>query len=327
MRKLPLPTLLTASIVVLVLLAFALTFQVRFSEVAVQVRLGQVHAVINDPGLRPRWPWPIDSIKKYDKRLKTLDTTEAEITTRDGKNVIVSNYTIWRIEDPDLFYRNVRDVAKAETWLRTRVNQRRAAVIGNLPLSAFVSLNPEQVEQNYRDLEEQILNGTQGTEGDEGLSLRDKALKDFGIAVEEVSIRRISLPDSTTRSVFQQMTAERQKEAARFREEGKAVAESITGAAENARKAILAFVEAKAQEERSKGVQAATRLLAQIEQEDVKFFEWLRQLDALRISLQQRATIFLDGNSFPDVSTTMFERFIEPPKSLESPTTQDANGG
>jgi hypothetical protein len=47
MRRIPLPTLLMAGIVVLVLLVYALTFVVRFSQVAVKVRLGEVAA--------PRW--------------------------------------------------------------------------------------------------------------------------------------------------------------------------------------------------------------------------------------------------------------------------------
>mgnify|MGYP000652969738 CR=1 FL=1 len=221
MRKVPIPTLLTALVVVAVLLVYMLTYQVRFSEVAVKVRLGKVAGIIDQPGLGLRWPWPIESIQTYDTRLRVLDTQENEIQTRDGKNIVVGNYALWRIADPLTFYKVVRTVPEAERNLRARINQRRAAVIGNEHLSAFVNLNEQLVEENYARIEQALLEGRQEGGSGGGASLKDAVLKDFGIELVKVDLRRISLPEETTQSVFEQMRAERQKEAARFREEGK----------------------------------------------------------------------------------------------------------
>ena len=157
MRKIPLGTLLTASIVVLVLLVYALTFQVRFSEVAIKVRFGKVAAVVTDPFIYPCWPWPIERIVKYDTRLQTLDLVEGEIKTRDGKNIIVGNFAVWRIEDPELFHIAVTTIPKAEEELRSRISTRRAAVIGNEDLSAFVNLDEDLVNTNYDRIENTIL--------------------------------------------------------------------------------------------------------------------------------------------------------------------------
>lgn len=317
MKKIAAPTLLTAGIVVVVLLAYAMTFVVRFSEVAVQVRLGRVQAVLSEPGLYFRWPWPIESVQKYDARPRTLDALESEIKTRDGKNVIVGCYAIWRIENPELFYRIVQKVADAERELRARINQRRAAVIGTEDLSAFVNLDGAQVQAAYDRIESAMLDGR---EADGGPSLRESVGTQYGIRLEKVALRRISLPEETTQSVFQQMIAERQKEAARYREEGKALAKSIEGRAEGAQNQILAFVNRLASEYRSTGIQASTRLLRQIAAGDQEFFEWLRYLDALRGALQQKSTIFLDSRS------VLFEPFVGPPAQL-SPATQPAGGG
>jgi membrane protease subunit HflC len=297
MRKIPIATLLTAGIVVLVLLVYALTFQVRFSELAVKVRLGQVAAIIKEPGLYPRWPWPIETIKKYDKRLRTLDTTEAEVKTRDGKNIIIGNYAVWRVDDPLQFFIRLGSTGKAEEALRARITQRRAAVIGNEDLSSFINLNEQLANADWDRIQDTLLNGKQAEPGGQARSLREGVSADFGISLEGVALRRISLPEETTQSVAQQMIAERQAEAARYREEGKAVAEKLKGEAEAARQQILAFAQRKAEEERTRGVQASTRILKQIAAEDTEFFEWLRQLDALRGALKQRSTIFLDNNS------------------------------
>jgi membrane protease subunit HflC len=306
MRLISLGTLVTAILVVVVLLVKLTTFMVRFSEVAVKVRMGQVAAIVDKPGLYPRWPYPFESIKTYDTRLRTLDTLESEIKTRDGKNVIVGNYALWRIANPNTFYIRVGNERDAEDKLRVRINQRRAAVIGNENLSAFVNLNQAAVDANYDRIENELLNGIQ-TEGESaGLSLRDAVLADFGIDVVKVDLRRISLPEETTQTVFQQMSAERQKEAARFREEGKSRAETIRAQAEADRDQIIAFAERKAQEIQSTGIQAATGILKQINAEDAEFFEWLCWLDALRDSLRQKSTIFLDSRS------TMFDYFKAP---------------
>ena len=316
MRRIPIPTLLTAGAVVLVLLVYALTFQVRFSEVAVRVTLGKATEddVVTDPHLYLRWPWPVETVQKYDKRLRTLDTVETEVKTKDGKNVVVGNYAIWRIADPLKFYKQRLTTAKAEERLRARITQRRSAVIGNEDLSSFVNLNEEIVTASHDRIEEEMLHGKQEEEGRQTPSLYEGVLNDFGIHLEKVALRRISLPKETTKSVFEQMNAERQKEAARYREEGKSRAETIKAEAEAAKRQILAFARRKAEEEEAKGVQAATRMLERIAAEDVEFFEWLRWLDALRVSLRQRTTIFLDNNS------GLFEPFVNP----MAPTTQPA---
>jgi membrane protease subunit HflC len=320
MKKIPIPTLLTASIVVLVLLVYALTFEVRFSEVAVKVRLGQVAAIVKQPGLYPRWPWPIESIKKYDRRLRTLDTTEAEIKTKDGKNVIMGNYAVWQIENPNQFYVRVNTIAKADEYLRARITQRRAAVIGNEDLSAFVNPSEDVVNASFDRISQELLHGRRTEAEDQNArSLYDSVLADFGIRLEKVAIRRISLPEETTKSVFQQMSAERQAEAARYREEGKAVAQKLTSEADAARKSILAFADRKASEESAKGVQASTGILSQIASEDTDFFIWLRWLEALRTSLKQKSTIFLDNDS------ELFKRFTEPPPRV--PGDKTAAGG
>ncbi len=317
MSRIPVP-LLTAGIVVALLLVYAFSFEVRFSEAAVKVRFGQAgpEDVITEPDLKFRWPPPIDRVERYDVRLRTLDTTEGEITTQDGKNVVVGNYAIWRIKEPLKFMIAVETVARAEEELRARINQRRAAVIGSEDLSAFVNLNEEQVKANYDRIEDALLNG-KDTESADGRSLKQRALDDFGIELVRVDIRRISLPEDTTQSVFQQMVAERQKEAARFREEGKSQAQTIVAQAEAASQQILAFAGRKAAETRTQGIRASTRILEQIAAEDAEFFEWLRWLDALRASLRQRSTIFLDNNS------ALFEKFVAPPPVLEPLTPED----
>ncbi len=290
-----LTTLIVAVPVVLILLLAASTYQVAFNQVAVKVRFDE-GAVIREPGLKWKWPWPIEHVQHYDRRLQTLDTPETEIKTIDGKNVIVGAYALWTIEDPLQFYRRVRTVDEAEKQMRSRISQAQAAVIGQSNLSDFVNLDAALVEQKYDAMLQRMRE-----------TVAPGLLADYGIRVAELGLRRISLPRETTQEVFNSMRAERNKLAARFREEGKSQAEGIKARANSEAKQILEFANSKAQEIKSAGVQASTRIYEQIAAEDAEFFEWLRWLDALRASLAQKTTIFLDQNS------PLFGPFVHPP--------------
>lgn len=254
--------------------------------------------MIREPGLKFRWPWPVDRVQAYDVRLRTLDTPETEIKTVDGKNVIVGAYAIWRIADPLKFYTSVRDVAKAEVQMRSRLAQTKAAVIGQSTLGEFVNLDVEQKDASYDRILAALLEG-----------VAPSLLRDYGIEVKRVSIRRVSLPKETTQQIFESMKQERNRQAATYRQEGQSRAEAIKARAQAEADSILAFAKTRAQAIESAGTRAATKILQKIPPEDVQFFEWLRWLDALRAALSQRTTIFLDQNS------PLFAPFVEPPPS------------
>lgn len=300
MSKVSIPTLLIAAAVVLILLVFAFTFQVDFNQVAVKARFGKADAssVIRDPGLKFRWPYPFESIETYDVRLRPIDTPETEIKTVDGKMVIVGAYVIWRIEDPLQFYLRVpqRSVAEAEKLMRSRISQTQAAVIGQSTLSDFVSLDVKQKDANYERMLSQMLAGVAP-----GLKA------DYGIEVRRIGLRRISLPKEAMQQVFASMQQERNRLAARYRQEGKSKAEGIKARAEANAQQILAFANRRAKEIESAGIAASTQILKKIQQEDAGLFILLRELDALRASLSQKTTIFLDEKS------PLFKPFVQPP--------------
>ncbi len=303
MNRVSISTLIIGGLVVCILLTYAFTYQVAFHEVAIKVRLGRADqdSVMRTPGLKFRLPWPVEAIQTYDIRLRTMDTPETEVKTFDGKNVIIGAYAIWQIENPLQFFKRVRTVAEAERQMRSRIGQVQAAVIGQSNLSDFVNLDAAQVDANFDRILTTMRDG-----------VAPKLLEDYGVAVQEIGIRRISLPKETTQQVFASMTQERNKQATTYREEGKAEAAAIVARAAQEANQILSFAERKAEEIRSAGTQAATRIYARIQDEDREFFEWLRWLDALRAALSQQTTIFLDEKS------PFFAPFVNPPVSYES---------
>ncbi|MDX2200883.1 MAG: SPFH domain-containing protein [Phycisphaerae bacterium] len=288
MNRVPFPTLLTGLLLVGALAFYAFTAQVRFNQVAVRVQLGKAspESVIKEPGLYFRWPPPIEIVKVYDARLRTTDTAEAETKTVDGKNLIVSAYALWRIKEPHQYYIRVVEDAEAVKQLRTRLGQVRSAAVGKRELGFFANLENEIVQRNWEQLEQEML-----AEAAPGI------LRDYGIELVKVGVRRISLPEQVTKTVFQAMIQNAKKLATQYQTEGNSQAAAIKARAEADKRQILAFAETKAQELRSRGIQRSTQILSQIESSNREFYAFLRVLDALRTSLSQRSTIFLDSSS------------------------------
>ncbi len=303
MRRFPLPTILVACVLVLIFGIYACTFQVRFSEVVVKVWLGQADdsSAFTSAGLKFKWPYPIERVVKYDRRLRTLDTAEGEVKTRDGKNVIFGAYALWQIADPLQYYRSAPNEVEAINQMRARLNQVRAAVVGRREMVAFVNLDEEASDRAYDEIEKEMLD-----------EVHDSILADYGVEIVRFELRRNTLPMQATRTVFDQMRKEREIKATQYRQEGISIADAIRAKAEADATQIEVFARRRAQEISSAGVQASTRILARIETEDREFFEWLRWLEAMDNSLRQRTTFFIDTNS------PMWQIFNNPtvPRSL-----------
>ena len=297
MKRIPMPAVITALALIVILIVYTVVYPVRFSEAVVKVRFGVPVAVItDDPGLKFKWPAPIERTYAYDTRLRVLETAETEIKTRDGQNVIIGCYAVWKIDDPLLFFKRVPVERTAEEKLADRISESRSKVIGQHNWSEFVNLDENLIAASYDQIEQEMLaDAAPGIE------------TDYGVKLKRVGIWRISLPEEATATVQESMKQERERMAARFREEGQSMKEAIVARADSQAKQIRAFAESKAKEIEAAGVRASAGIFEQIAQEDAEFFIWLRWLEALEVALQQKSTIFLDSNS------ELFQRFNSPP--------------
>lgn len=297
MKRIPVPAMVTALALIIVLVVYSITYQVRFSESVVKVQFGRpVGDPISEPGLKFKWPAPIETVHAYDTRWRVLDTPETEIKTADGQNIIVGCFAVWKIKNPLLFYQRVPIERTAEEKLRARVNESRATVIGQHHWSEFVNLDSDLVERNWKVIEEEML-----ADAKQGI------WDDYGVELKRIAIWRLSLPEEATDSVQKSMIQERNRMAARYREEGESIKEAIIARATSQSDQIMAFAERKAIEIEGAGVRAAQRVFEQIPAEDTEFFVWLRWLDALKASLATKTTIFIDSHN------ELFEHFVQPP--------------
>src|SRR5262245_57868905 len=90
-------------ILLLLVLSMMFTYQVRQTEVALVTTFGKPKDANSTPGLYARLPWPIQSVRKFDKRIQNFEDKFEETLTKDGRNLLVMLYVGWSIKDPALF--------------------------------------------------------------------------------------------------------------------------------------------------------------------------------------------------------------------------------
>ena len=279
-------TLLVAAIIVLVLVAMMVMFQVRYDQVAVVTTFDKAdpqESVIAEPGLYYKAPWPIQKVTKYPIKLQLLEDRLEEIQTADGYAVIVRVYVAWRIVDPYIFYTQVENIERADELLEPLVREIRG-VISQYSFEQLVNAQAEAVKLEEIEARMQAY-----------LEQRLAAMSPgYGIEIEQVGIRRLILPEGVTESVFARMRETREALAQVAESEGLAEAATIRSEANLAREQIMTFARTRAQEIRSAGDVEAAAAYAAFRQ-NPEFAIFLQKVEALREILPNNTTFILDA--------------------------------
>lgn len=294
--------------VLLILLVYMFTFQVRYDQVAVLTtfdaakepqldpQTGEIAlaadgrpvdagSLIVEPGLYFKAPWPIQKVYGYSTQLQLLEDRPQELQTADGAAVIVKMYLAWRIEDPYAFFRSLTTIDSAQKRLETMLRN-LTGVVSRYNFDQLVNTDPQRLK--LREIEQEAAD-----------QLREQLARiqpGYGIRVEQVGISRIMLPEATTQTVFELMRKTRERMAEKALAEGRSQATTITSRAESASERILAFAQGRAQSIRDEGNREAAQYFAMFS-DDTEFAVFLRQMDALRQMLSHNTTFILDANS------------------------------
>lgn len=280
-------SLLAAIVVAVVLVFYMCTFEVRFTEVAIKKTWGKPEAgAITEPGLKFKWPPPIQTAVVYDKRLRIMEDRTEETRTVDGKNLVVTTYTLWRIEDPSKFHTNFPGgVEDGERKLRTAVVAHKNAVIARHGLNEFVSTDP--TERKMQEIEREI----------EQVIAQDVS-KAFGIGVTGFGIKKLGYPESNSTAVFQSMKVHEEAKASRYQAEGEARASEILANAKASKERILAAARQKVAEIESEAERVVSGYYKEFDKHpDLRIF--LDKLRTVAEALRNRTTLIITHETSP----------------------------
>jgi membrane protease subunit HflC len=268
----------------LIIFINSIFFQVDETQFAIVTQFGKPVRVIESAGLQVKWPDPIQSLRHYDRRLLLFDPEPGEYLTEDKKNILVDVYMGWRISEPKKFLESVKERSVAEIFLADIASAALGAALGNYPLSALISTDPEQIKVN--DIMEAVT-----------AKCREKAAEEYGIHVLDVRLKRLNLPDQNKESVFQRMRTERERMAKKYRSEGEEEAMKIRAEADKESRAILSEAYEEAQKIIGEGEAEAARIYAAAHNRDPRFYKLVRTLESYRKVLNEKTTVVLSTNS------------------------------
>ncbi len=267
------------------------TFVVDESEYAVVLRFGRVVSEIDEPGLKFKWPAPIDQIRRFDKRVLYQQIPQTEFLSADKKNVLVTSFLTWRIQSPRLFLEAMSNRDSAESRLSTLVKSSLGAALGNRPFSDYIPEMPDESSpaesgRNLLRLEDTVFAG-----------VSDVASADYGIEIVSFGISRFSFPQQNLRAVFARMRAERERIASAYRSEGAAEARKILANAQREAREILAKAESESEILRGKSEAEAAAIYSDAYATDPEFYEFLRKLETYEKIIDEKTTVIVPADS------------------------------
>ena len=240
------------------------------TERAVMLRFGRIVEPDVKPGLHMKIPY-VNSVRKFDARLMTLDSTTSRFLTLEKKALMVDSYAKWRVDDAERFYTATSGMKQiADERLARRLEAALRDQFGKRTLH-------ESVSGQRDELMGMVTN-----------SLNRAAQQELGIEVVDVRVKAIDLPREVNRSVFERMSSEREREAREHRAKGKELAEGIRADADRQRRVLLAEAFREAEELRGEGDAQAAAIYAGAYGQDAEFYSFHRSLQAYRDSFASK---------------------------------------
>ncbi len=280
------PTMLLGLIVAVILLTAVFSFQLNQTETAVLTTFGRP-AVVSEPGLHFRWPFPFQEVYRFDKRIRCYEGSSGkleETVTKDAHNIIVGIYVNYRISDVKAFFSKLKDVSNGEDVLNTLMRSAKNTAFGQRNFDQIVNEDGKMLKLDavMADIKNALVKDT----------------AEFGIEIVGVGINNLGVPKTVTEKVFERMIAERKQFADKNLAEGKSKAKEIRVKADLERNKVIADAEAQAQKLRAEGDAAAAKFYKEFAK-DPELASFLRKVDALRLIMEKGTTLVIDTDVPP----------------------------
>ena len=257
----------TFSLVVAVLallVALNSLFVVTEYERAVVLQFGRMVKSDVPPGLHIKIPF-MEKVRKFDGRLLTADMATESFFTVENKRLLVDSYIKWRVKDVEAYYKATGgDEATAENRLAQRVADGLRNQFGRRTLHDVVSGKRDELMREITK------------------SINEDAMELLGVEVIDIRVKRVDFPSEVSRSVFDRMAADREKEAREYRSQGKEQAEVIAADADRQKAVLEANAFRDAERIRGEGDAKAAAIYAAAYSKDPEFYSFSRSLTSYK---------------------------------------------
>ena len=266
-------------------------FVISETQRGVLLKFGEVVNSDLEPGLHFKIPF-VDSVRKFDGRILTVDSTPERFFTQEQKQLIVDSYAKFRVVDTAKYYTATSgEEFRAAALLSQRINDDLRNQVAGRSVQEVVSGERDQLMEAVKS------------------RLNETVLTELGVEVIDVRVKKIDLPNEVSQSVYRRMNAEREKEARELRSEGKEIAEGMRAEADRKVTVIEAEAVRDAEIIRGEGDATATRIYADSFNRDPEFYAFTRSLNAYQQTFANGSDIMLLQ---PD---SQFFQYLRDPKA------------
>ena len=290
------------ALLLLIFGSYMFTFQVRQDKVVFVETFGKRGDAIQEPGLKFRWPWPIQEVYIFDRRIHLLTTQYGQISTGDS-SLVVQPYLGWRIqENPKTFIGRAKGNtatarrASVENILRQALDGAVTSVFGNKEnlIVTAKSLHNGEKEQDgdqnkghtFEDLEKDIFS-----------NVKVKA-EEMGVELKFVGIRRVGITEHSVQVTLNSMVTQWNDEAATDMKNAQDEALRIRTSAMNAKASAIEEANAKADIIAAKASADQAKIFSELQEKDADLAAFLIELNAMEAVLEKETTLVLDED-FP----------------------------
>ena len=259
-------------------------FVVDQTQYAILTQFGKPVKIIEEPGLYSKRPGFLESVLRYDKRIRTFSAQPIQLLLGDKNPLILTCYICWKIDNPLLYSQSIGDSEIAIRKTGDMVNSLLGSVLGDYTIANIINTNTAELK--LAEIEKRITTRA-----------NSNAHEKYGIEITAVGISRINYPSIVAQAVYKRMETERQKEAIRYRAEGREQATKIRAETDREVSRILSEAYRDAEIIKGKGDRTAMNTYAEAYSKDPAFFEFMKNMELYEHVLGGSSTLILSTDS------------------------------
>ena len=244
------------------------TYSLKENEYGIRLQFNKIVAIDENAGLYFKIPF-IQNVKKVPKSIQLYDIRPSDVMTSDKKSMIADMYILWRVVNPTVYYQTLNaNVNNAKDRTGITVYNSVKSVISSMTQDEIIEARGEKLTQTIT-------------------SDANPDIQKYGIEIVQAQLKSLDLPDDNKQAVYERMISERNNIAASYTAEGESKAKKI----QNETDKQVAILKAQAEKDSAKlKAEGEAKYMETLQQayndkDKADFYNYIRSLDALKISL------------------------------------------
>ena len=248
-------------------------FTVSENEVAIRTQFREIVGTGYGPGLH--FKWPIDTVRKFEKRIVSRSFEGETFLTSENRGLIVDYYVKWRIRDAGRYAQSFGVDTEA-------AGQRLADIVKDGIKNAVAQRTLQQIVSAERT----------AFTGDM-FERASKSAESLGLELVDARVQKIGLPPDVESRVYASMQQSFGRLARQLRGEGEKEALRIRAEADRKRTEILSAAARDALKLRGEGDARAAALYSAAYGRNPEFYSFYRSLQAYKNSLGKEGDLMV----------------------------------